>query len=92
MSLPLDRGIRAHLRCYLAGTCTLEEFEDWFVPHALSVVEEAGNPAAEELAYEIELRLVEFSDGGWTEEELQHLLRPLVDVNGPSGAITPSRP
>lgn len=78
METPAMDQIRAHLAMYLAGDCSLEAFEDWFVPHALSLVEESGDPGADELTYEIELRLAEFSHGDWTEPELKELLHPLA--------------
>ena len=75
MKKPLALVIRKQLSKYLTGGTTLESFEEWFVPNALTAVEESGDPEAEALTYGIELRLAEFSDGGWTEDELRGLLR-----------------
>ena len=60
------------------------------MPHALSVVEEHGSQVAEDLTYDIELRLAEFSGGGWTEEELKDLLRPLAEPKVTRRALPPA--
>ena len=78
MEAPLAEHIRTRLASYLAGDHTLEEFEDWFVPNALSRVEEMGDRDLDGLIYEIELRLSEFSHGDWSEGELKRLLQPVV--------------
>jgi hypothetical protein len=70
----LDLEIRERVANYLQGKSTLAQFEDWFVPVAMSV-EEATNPSAAELAYTIELYLAEYSSGHRTEAELADLLR-----------------
>ena len=87
LQTPLDRQIRLCLANYLAGKSSLREFEEWFVPHALSVVEEHGSQVAEDLTYDIELRLAEFSSGGWTEDELKDLLRPLTKPQTTSNTV-----
>lgn len=79
MSAPCAVEIRRHLAAYLAGRCSLEAFEEWFVPHALSIAEESVDAEVQEMTYEIELRLAEFSNGDWAEDELRGMLRPLVE-------------
>lgn len=76
----LDLDIRSQLSRFLAGHISFTDFEDWFVPVAMDV-EQSGNSAAISLAHLIELRLAEFSDGYWTEQELKHDL-------GPQGNLT----
>lgn len=73
---PFDLGIREKLAKYLAGEISLSTFQEWFVPRAWNI--EKRDPAAVELAHEIDLRLAEFSNGDWTEEELKSKLRPLA--------------
>lgn len=74
----LDIEIREQLARYLANEISLEEFQGWFVPATWNV-EQTNNPIAAELAHEIELRLAEFSNGHWTEDDLRSLLGPLVE-------------
>ena len=74
---PFDIGIREKLAKYLAGEISLSTFQEWFVPRAWNIGKQ-GNPAAVEVAHEIDLRLAEFSNGDWTEDELKSKLRPLA--------------
>lgn len=74
---PLDLEIRSQLAKYLAGQSSLSAFQEWFVPRAWNI-EKRADPAAVELVHEIDLRLAEFSNGDWTEEELRSKLRPLA--------------
>lgn len=69
----IESRIRQQLANYLMGNVSFAGFSNWFAPILWSI-EEYQNPAAEELAYEIALRLVEFSNGHWTESELHSLL------------------
>ncbi len=82
MDTQLESQLQARLASYLRGGCSLEAFEDWFVPHALSAVESSGNPDTDQLIYEIELRLAEFSHGDRTERELKQVLQPLIQAHG----------
>ena len=79
MNLSLDYDIRNKLANYLLGEISLEYFMDWFVP-VLWDVEHSNNQDAIEMAYEIELRLAEYSSDYWNEDELKKLLRPLIDA------------
>jgi hypothetical protein len=78
MNPSLDHEIRDKLGSYLLGEFSLEDFKDWFVPVSWDV-DHGNNQAAINLVYEIELRLAEYSDGYWSEDELKNLLRPLVE-------------
>jgi hypothetical protein len=73
----LDLAIQERLAKYLSGKSSLTAFEDWFAPIAMRV-ERSGNPAAIDLAHEIELRLAEYTGGYWTEPALRAALAPLV--------------
>lgn len=79
MTVGIDLEIRAALVRYLNSEISLAEFEDWFVPVAWNI-EQTGNREAIELAAEIELRLAEFTNGHWSEDELHNKLAPLVGV------------
>jgi len=74
----LDLEIREKLAEHLANQISLDQFVQWFVP-ATWEIEESGNILASELAHEIQLRLAEFSENHWTEEELRRLLSPLIE-------------
>jgi hypothetical protein len=77
MNSSLDLEIRDKLGSYLLGEISLEDFKDWFVPSSWDV-DHQNNQAAINMVYEIELRLAEYSNGYWSEDELKPLLRPLV--------------
>src|SRR5712692_6815584 len=74
MSYSLDFNIRERLATYLAKEISLHEFEDWFFPETWDV-DQLGDLALTNLVYGIKLRLAEFSNGDWTEDELRSLLR-----------------
>jgi hypothetical protein len=78
MDLSLDNDIREGLASYLLGEYSLEDFKDWFIPVLLDV-DQSENQKAINMAYEIELRLSEYSNGYWNEDELKQLFRPLVE-------------
>lgn len=69
--------IRQELSRYLAGQRSLRQFASWLAPVALASFE-GDAPDVEELVAELEVRLAEYSNGHWSEEELRNLLRPLV--------------
>lgn len=78
MNPSVDNGIRKKLASYLLGEYSLEDFKDWFIP-VLLAVDHSENQKAINMAYEIELRLAECSNGYWNEDELKQLLKPLVE-------------
>jgi hypothetical protein len=77
MQAPLSLAIREQLANYLSGRLDLRAFNRWFAAAAWTV---DGDPdvATRVLAYEIEHRLAEFSNGDWTEVELGRFFQPLV--------------
>lgn len=79
MPLSLDSAIREKLSSYLAKEISLREFEDWFFPETWEV-EQLDNFSLVNLVYGIKLRLAEFSNGDWTEDELRARLRPFVEM------------
>src|SRR5579862_1931524 len=54
--------IRVALREYLEGRMTLHAFEDWFVSHTWNV-RQFAHPSLNDLVYEVELRLAEYTNG-----------------------------
>ena len=83
MQAPLDLEIRQQLARYLAKRITLDDFEDWFVAESWNVHRDE-NTAATDLVFELELRLAEFSNGHWTEDDLRGILQLLVEPVGDS--------
>ncbi|MGI8553742.1 MAG: hypothetical protein ACR2PL_23575 [Dehalococcoidia bacterium] len=77
MQSSLRQEILGWLSGYGAGTVSLLDFKQWFIPIAWTI-ELNNDPAAEDLAHTVELRLAEFSNGHWTDEELQDQLRLLL--------------
>ncbi|MBI4319044.1 MAG: hypothetical protein HY675_11190 [Chloroflexi bacterium] len=95
MAEPLDTAIREHLSRYIDGKISHREFHRWLVPRVWNV-HKLGNLDLENLVGEIHLRLAEFANGDWTEDELKDLLRPLVDtyyvnMNMPTRILSSSR-
>jgi hypothetical protein len=74
----LENEIRTQLRRYVRGEISLESFEEWLAPR-IWTIEASNDPAAEDLAYAIDLRLAEHSSGHWTDTELRDLLNQLDD-------------
>jgi hypothetical protein len=77
MPSTLDQEIRAQLARLLHGEIDLETFEEWLTP-ATWDVGRSSNAAAQALASELLLKLAEFTNGDWTEEELRELWQPYV--------------
>ena len=75
----LSLRIRRELSRCLAGQTSLHQFARWLAPITLATFENAHGEAVELIA-EIELRLAEYSNGDWTEEELRRLFRSLVST------------
>jgi len=77
----LDLKISYHVARYLTGEESLADFRRWFLP----AVWEAGEPENDEvsqLANRIELRLAEFLNGHWTENDLRMIFRQLIPSTG----------
>lgn len=64
---------------YIRGEIPLQTFHSWFAP-ILWKIEELGDPEAEELAYDVTLRLSEYSQGQWSEPQLKTILHDLSHV------------
>jgi len=73
MEPSLGTEFRDQLRRYLSGDLSLAEFEDWFVPRTWNI-HQVGDPGLADLAYEIDLRLAEYSNGHRTENDLKEVL------------------
>ena len=72
----IDTQIRRRLSEYIAGDMTLKKFAAWFAPVVWGI---GSAPAgSQDLAYELELRLAEYSNGDWTEAELRRLFRSVL--------------
>lgn len=76
MADSLTREIEARLQRYLAGEDSLAEFEAWLVPETWDISPQSDR-SAHDLATAITLRIAEFTNGDWTEEELQGALAQL---------------
>lgn len=66
----MDLEIRKELVRYLSGKISLQDFQTWFIPTIWNI-DKTKNQTTEALAYEIMLRLAEFSNGDWTEDDLK---------------------
>lgn len=83
MQSSLELAIRERLAAYLDGEMSLDDFKDWLVG-ATWDVEQSGEPAAIDLAYDVKLLLAEHSSEGFPETELRTLLRLLHRTVGVS--------
>ena len=70
----LEKAIRSRLDRFVADELSLEKLDAWFVP-ATWRVEQMDDPRAEELTWEIYLRLAEYSNGHRSLAETKDLLR-----------------
>ncbi len=70
--------IQEQLRRLVSGEIALDAFRDWFTPTAWDIDDDASEDVRQ-LAYEIEHRLAEFTNGDWDEQELKLLLRPFAE-------------
>jgi len=94
MDLTSEIEIRQQLARYLNGKLTLNEFQDWFVPHSWNF-HQSPSLALQKLVATIELAIAEFTNGDWTARELRDHFNSLlttyeVDLN-PFGAKQPSK-
>jgi hypothetical protein len=76
MADSLSKKIEAQLQRYLQGEDSLDEFEAWLVPETWDISPQSDR-SAHDLATVITLRIAEFTNGDWTEEELREALTQL---------------
>jgi hypothetical protein len=79
----LTQAIEARLERYLQREDSLADFEAWLVPETWDISPQSDR-AAHELATAITLRIAEFTNGDWTEDDLREALAEL-----PRPALTP---
>lgn len=84
MTSSLERQIREHLARFVDGRASLEEFDAWFSPATLNV-EQLDDPGAEDLTWEIMLRLAEYSNGDRSLAETRAILRDYANAPVPVG-------
>lgn len=77
MNHHLEHEVRNHLKQYISGDITLEEFDDWFGQVAWNVYQ-IDDTSAAALVADIEHLLSEFTAGYWTEDELLQEFRRLL--------------
>ncbi len=89
MADSLTQAIEGRLERYLRGEDSLADFEAWLVPETWDISPQSDR-SAHDLATAIILRIAEFTNDDWTEEELQEAfaqlqhpaLSPLVRSGG----------
>lgn len=70
----LDMEIRSHLWKYILNSASLNDFKDWFVPATWDAESAINDGGTLSLIHEIQLRLAEFSNDHWQEDELKKKL------------------
>jgi hypothetical protein len=76
---PLDIRVREHLAQYLRADIDFPTFKPWFLANTWDV-EREGTRSDMELVHNIHIRLIEFSNGDWTEDELKSMLVPVLQT------------
>jgi len=84
MADSLTQAIEDRLQRYLAGEESLAEFEAWLVPETWDISPQSDR-GAHDLATAITLRIAEFTNGDWTEDQLRD---ELAAVTLPAPEIT----
>lgn len=77
----LDQEIREHLRHYLDGALSFEEFEDWFLDATWDL--HRDSPDVPELVYTVERCIAEYTGDYRSEDELRETFEALA----PSWAV-----
>ena len=91
MQHPLDAEIREQVARYTRHEVSLGQLADWLTPRILYLDEHSDDlPELAEMAARIDLRLIEYGEGCWDEEQLRKLLAPyaLPSTRGPEGATS----
>jgi hypothetical protein len=73
----MERAILEHVLRYLRSQDSLADFESWFVP-ATWGINQSSDREAVAVARRISLRLAEFLNGHWTEDEFRDRLAELL--------------
>jgi hypothetical protein len=73
----LDLEVTDQVARYLAGESSLDEFRRWLLPLVWKMAEPTSNERSD-LANRLELRLAEFMNGHWTEDDLRLLFARLL--------------
>jgi hypothetical protein len=73
-----DVEIKLWLDRYLRREIILREFQRWFVPSTWNI-DETENRVARDIAAYIDLKLAEFSNRHWTEDELREQLGQILE-------------
>ncbi len=73
-----EAQIREHLASYLAGSESLDDFEDWLVATSWNMHRDSSE-IAQHLVNEIELRLSEYSDGHLSDRALRRELSEILN-------------
>src|SRR5437764_1346200 len=81
----LDLEISYHVARYINGDESLADFRRWLLPIVWNLAEPA-NREKPALASRLELRLAEFLNGHWTEDDLRLMFMRMVPPTG--GLVT----
>jgi len=66
-----DTSLRAQLARYLAGEMTLQKLREWFLPAVWNL--SAESQPLSPVTRRVELRLAEYLNGHWSEDDLKSL-------------------
>ena len=86
---PDEKLLRSKLARYLLGRMSLKAFREWLIPASWGMAD-AVPTKLQDLVYDIELRIIEYTNGHWTEDELKEKLRPFVtsfEIDRPLSAM-----
>jgi hypothetical protein len=75
-----DIGLRERLALYMTDQMSLSDFRRWFLPLVWDLSEDGQLRSP--LARRVELRLAEFMNGHWTEDDLKLMFTREVPITG----------
>lgn len=80
-----DVALREQLARYVAGEITLAEFRRWFLPQIWDLAED--DQSVSPITRRVELRLAEFMNGHWSEDDLKRFFVRETPQTGSLGAL-----
>jgi hypothetical protein len=84
-STDLDKEVRSKLFQLMVGLVSLRDFQRWFAPIAWRLGD--ARPDEHRLARRVELRLAEYTSGGWSRQQLLRELDLLLRAS--AGGVRP---
>lgn len=75
----LEQRIKSHIRLYLTGNITLDEFTEWFITETWDVEQQTNSKETKELIYEIDNALIQLSQEHISQDEFKDILSSFIE-------------